>query len=56
MNTIKIELKLDNQGLADLLQSMLIKGLQLLFRRVRIDSGRSWRGPLTYALTLQENG
>ena len=28
MNTIKIELKLDNQGLADLLQSMLIKGLQ----------------------------
>ena len=28
MNTIKIELKLDNQGLADLLQSILIKGLQ----------------------------
>jgi len=28
VNTIKIELKLDNQGLADLLQSMLIKGLQ----------------------------
>ena len=28
MNTIKIELKLDNQGLSDLLQSILIKGLQ----------------------------
>ena len=28
MNTIKLELKLDNQGLADLLQSILIKGLQ----------------------------
>jgi len=28
VNTIKIELKLDNQGLADLLQSILIKGLQ----------------------------
>jgi len=28
MNKIKIELQLDNQGLADLLQSMLIKGLQ----------------------------
>ena len=28
MSTIKLELKLDNQGLADLLQSILIKGLQ----------------------------
>lgn len=28
MNKIKIELQLDNQGLADLLQSILIKGLQ----------------------------
>ena len=28
MNTIKLELKLDNQRLADLLQSILIKGLQ----------------------------
>jgi hypothetical protein len=28
VNTIKLELKLDNQGLADLLQSILIKGLQ----------------------------